>query len=77
MPPVFFIVYKGTKGLDLDEISFKVAFAWALGLGVVCTVVVMFTVLPYMRKDIANKMTSSLQVVCGFNSVRAPEQCTI
>ncbi|CAN0500978.1 unnamed protein product, partial [Discosporangium mesarthrocarpum] len=29
----FFIVYKGAKGLDLDETPLETAFAWALGLG--------------------------------------------
>lgn len=52
---VFFIVYKGASGLDLDETTLGVAFAWALGLGVGCALFMIPTVLPYMRKKIGAK----------------------
>ncbi|CAN0318406.1 unnamed protein product [Ascophyllum nodosum] len=52
---VFFIVYKGASGLDLDETTLEVAFAWALGLGAGCALLMVPTVLPYMRKKIGAK----------------------
>ncbi|CAM9627265.1 unnamed protein product [Ectocarpus sp. 13 AM-2016] len=52
---VFFIVYKGAKGLDLDETSLSTAFAYALGLGGGVGLLMIPTVLPYMRKNIAAK----------------------
>ncbi|CAM9757545.1 unnamed protein product [Ascophyllum nodosum] len=52
---VFFIVYKGASGLDLDETTLGEAFAWAIGLGVGCGLLVTFAVLPYMKKRIAAK----------------------
>lgn len=52
---VFFIVYKGAKGLDLDETSLADAFAWALGLGGGIGLLMIPTVLPYMRKQIDAK----------------------
>ena len=55
MFPVFFIVYKGAKGLDLDETSLGTAFAYALGLGAACGLIMIPTVLPYMRKQIGAK----------------------
>lgn len=36
----FFIVYKGAKGLGLDDTSFDVACAWSFGIGAVVAVVV-------------------------------------
>ncbi|CAN0481213.1 unnamed protein product, partial [Hapterophycus canaliculatus] len=52
---VFFIVYKGAKGLNLDDTSLSMAFAWALGLGFLCGIAMIPTVLPYMRKQIDMK----------------------
>ncbi|CAN0471078.1 unnamed protein product [Ectocarpus sp. 12 AP-2014] len=52
---VFFIVYKGAKGLGLDDTSLSTAFAWALGLGGGVGLLMIPTVLPYMRKNIAAK----------------------
>lgn len=52
---VFFIVYKGAKGLDLDETSIGDAFAWAFGLGIGVGLLMIPTVLPYMRKQIGAK----------------------
>eukprot|EP00752_Nemacystus_decipiens_P014274 g12695.t1 len=52
---VFFIVYKGAKGLDLDETPLSTAFAYALGLGAACGLIMVPTVLPYMRKQIDAK----------------------
>ncbi|CAN0397168.1 unnamed protein product [Pylaiella littoralis] len=51
----FFIVYKGAKGLGLDDTSLTTAFAWALGLGAGTALLMIPTVLPYMRKKIALK----------------------
>lgn len=48
-------MYKGAKGLDLDETTLTDAFAWALGLGVGLGLLMIPTVLPYMRKQIAAK----------------------
>lgn len=52
---MFFIVYKGAKGLELDDTTLPVAFAWALGLGGACALIMIPTVLPYMRRNIAAK----------------------
>eukprot|EP00178_Gracilaria_changii_P014785 TRINITY_DN4145_c0_g1_i1.p2 TRINITY_DN4145_c0_g1~~TRINITY_DN4145_c0_g1_i1.p2 ORF type:complete len:419 (-),score=59.75 TRINITY_DN4145_c0_g1_i1:269-1498(-) len=52
---VFFIVYKGAKGLDLDETSISDAFAWALGLGGGIGLLMIPTVIPYMKKQIDAK----------------------
>ncbi|CAM9960275.1 unnamed protein product [Scytosiphon promiscuus] len=52
---IFFIVYKGAKGLGLDDTSLPMAFAWALGLGALCGLCMICTVLPYMKRDIAAK----------------------
>ncbi|CAN0448920.1 unnamed protein product [Pylaiella littoralis] len=52
---VFFIVYKGAKGLGLDDTSLSTAFAWALGLGAGTALLMVPTVLPYMKKKIALK----------------------
>ncbi|CAB1100652.1 unnamed protein product [Ectocarpus sp. CCAP 1310/34] len=52
---VFFIVYKGAKGLGLDDTSLSTAFAWALGLGGGIGLAMIPTVLPYMRRNIAAK----------------------
>lgn len=49
---VFFIVYKGAKGLDLDETSLSTAFIWAFGLGIGMGGVMIPTILPYIRKKI-------------------------
>lgn len=52
---MFFIVYKGAKGLNLDDTSLSMAFAWALGLGLGCGLLMVPTVLPYMSKQISLK----------------------
>ncbi|CAM9428248.1 unnamed protein product [Ectocarpus fasciculatus] len=52
---VFFIVYKGAKGLDLDDTSVGTAFAWAFGLGVGIGLLMIPTVLPFMRTKIEEK----------------------
>ena len=52
---MFFIVYKGAKGLGLDDTTLPVAFAYAFGLGGACGLIMIPTVLPYMRKNIAAK----------------------
>ncbi|CAN0424093.1 unnamed protein product [Pylaiella littoralis] len=52
---VFFIVYKGAKGLGLDDTSLRTAFAYALGLGGATALLMVPTVLPHMRKSIALK----------------------
>ena len=52
---MFFIVYKGAKGLELDDTTIATAFAWALGLGFGCGLLMIPTVLPYMKKNIAAK----------------------
>lgn len=49
---MFFIVYKGAKGLGLDETKMGTAFAWAFGLGIGVGLLMIPTVLPYMRKQI-------------------------
>lgn len=48
-------MYKGAKGLDLDETSIGDAFAWALGLGGGIGLLMIPTVLPYMRRQIGAK----------------------
>ena len=52
---MFFIVYKGAKGLELDDTSIGDAFAWALGLGAGIGLLMIPTVLPYMRRQIDAK----------------------
>lgn len=50
--PVFFITYKGASGLDLDDTSISTAFAWAFGLGGGCALIMIPTVLPYIKKKV-------------------------
>ncbi|CAM9757754.1 unnamed protein product [Ascophyllum nodosum] len=82
---VFFIVYKGASGLDLDETTLEVAFAWALGLGAACALFMIPTVLPYMRKKIGAKFNedgslkpvmkkSCIEYVAGVEAVQAKEE---
>ena len=52
---MFFIVYKGAKGLELDDTSISDGFAWALGLGAGIGLLMIPTVLPYMRRQIDAK----------------------
>ena len=52
---VFFIVYKGAKGLGLDDTTLSTAFAWAFGLGIGVGLLMIPTVIPYMKKQIAAK----------------------
>ncbi|CAM9594103.1 unnamed protein product [Sphacelaria rigidula] len=49
---VFFITYKGASGLDLDDTSISTAFAWAFGLGGGCALIMIPTVLPYIKKKV-------------------------
>lgn len=49
---MFFIVYKGAKGLGLDDTSIGDAFAWAFGLGIGIGLLMVPTIIPYMRKQI-------------------------
>lgn len=53
--PVFFIIYKGASGLELDETSIGIAFAWAFGLGIACGIITIPTMIPYMRKKVDEK----------------------
>lgn len=52
---VFFITYKGAKGLDLDQTSIETAFAWAFGLGAGLAILTIFTAIPFMRRKVAEK----------------------
>lgn len=52
---VFFIVYKGAKGLDLDDTPIGEAFAWAFGLGIFFGLVAICTMVPFMRKEVDKK----------------------
>ncbi|CAM9680133.1 unnamed protein product, partial [Sphacelaria rigidula] len=51
---VFFIVYKGASGLDLDDTSISTAFIWAFSLGVGLGLLMIPTVLPYIRRNVEN-----------------------
>lgn len=52
---VFFLVYKGANGLSLDDTSVGTAFAWAFGLGVGIGLLMIPTVLSFMRAKIEAK----------------------
>lgn len=54
----FFIIYKGAKGLELDETPLDVACAWAFGIGGVSAVLV----IPFIPK-ICNNVTQKLAKV--------------
>ncbi|CAM9951823.1 unnamed protein product [Scytosiphon promiscuus] len=85
---VFFIVYKGAKGLDLDDTSLSMAFAWALGLGFGVGLLMIPTVLPYMKKQIDLKFNDdgtlkpvsfrcrALKFPCRAATVAAKEEGT-
>lgn len=48
-------MYKGAKGLDVDETSLSTAFIYAFGLGGSAGLMMLCTILPYIRKTIARK----------------------
>ena len=50
----FFIIYKGAKGLDLDETSLDVACAWSFGIGGVAGILI----IPFIPKMKANALES-------------------
>lgn len=52
---MFFIVYKGAKGLDLDDTDLDVAFAYAFGLGGGIGLLTIPTMIPYMRRMVNEK----------------------
>ena len=54
----FFIIYKGAKGLELDETPLDVACAWAFGIGGVSAVLI----IPLIPK-ISNNVTQKLAAV--------------
>ncbi|CAM9299458.1 unnamed protein product [Choristocarpus tenellus] len=64
---VFFIVYKGASGLDLDETPLDTAFAYALGLGFGIGLLMVPTVLPLMRKKVDAKFNED-------GSLKAPTE---
>ncbi|CAM9284670.1 unnamed protein product [Discosporangium mesarthrocarpum] len=68
---VFFIVYKGAKGLDLDETPLNVAFAWAFGLGIGVAILMIPTLLPYIYKTVRSKYTEE-----GILRTSAPSSAT-
>lgn len=63
---VFFITYKGAKGLDLDDTPIAVAFAVAFGLGGGIGLLTICTMLPLMRRHVENNFNEdgTLQVTC-------------
>ncbi|CAN0397138.1 unnamed protein product [Pylaiella littoralis] len=77
---VFFIVYKGAKGLGLDDTSLPIAFAWAFGLGGGMALLMIPTVLPYMRKNIANNFNedgTAKQVRLNKNTPTAEKEVKV
>ena len=50
----FFIIYKGAKGLDLDETPLDVACAWSFGIGGVACILI----IPFIPKMKANALQS-------------------
>lgn len=52
---VFFIVYKGAKGLDLDDTPLSEAFAWAFGLGGGVALIVSVAIMPRIKKIVEAK----------------------
>lgn len=48
-------MYKGATGLNLEDTSVKTASMYALGVGVGCGLLMIPTVLPYMRRQIEAK----------------------
>lgn len=52
---MFFVVYKGAKGLELDNIDLDVAFAYAFGLGGGIGLLTIPTMIPYMKRMVNEK----------------------
>ena len=51
----YYIIYKGAKGLDLDETSMAVASAWSFGIGAIASLV-MVPVAPRLKQFVIEKM---------------------
>ncbi|CAM9710148.1 unnamed protein product, partial [Discosporangium mesarthrocarpum] len=67
---VFFIVYKGAKGLDLDETPLNTAFAWALGLGFGLGILMLPVALLWMKPRVNAKFNED-----GSLKVRETKNC--
>jgi len=50
---IYFIIYKGAKGLDLDEISDEDATAWSFGLGLGITALITPPLFWFLKKKMA------------------------
>ena len=58
---VFYIVYKGAKGIDLDEIPISVACYWSFGLGLLSSLVSILPVRYYQRKILKSRSSQDLR----------------
>lgn len=56
---MFFITYKGAKGLDLDDTKIETAFAYAFGLGGGIGLLTICTVVPFMRRKVKEKFNDN------------------
>ena len=64
----FFIIYKGAKGLDLDETPLDVACAWAFGIGGISGILV----IPFIPK-ISENAKKSIENGNNNNNIKSPE----
>ena len=54
----FFIIYKGAKGLGLDQTSLEIAFAVAFGAGGICALITV-PLVPKLKKYVENKFLNN------------------
>jgi len=60
---IFFIIYKGAKGLGLDKTSLEVAFAVAFGTGGVCALITI-PLVPRFKKAVHKKFANKKEKTC-------------
>lgn len=70
---VFFFVYHGPKSLDLYETGLATSLACALGLGVGVGILMIRTVMPYVKKRVEAKFNEdgTLKPVCKKKIVKS------
>lgn len=54
---VFYIVFKGAKGIDLDETPLDIACYWSFGLGILCALLSIKPILHYQKYILKNNQT--------------------
>ncbi|CAN0064289.1 unnamed protein product, partial [Chrysoparadoxa australica] len=58
---IFFIIYKGGKGIGLDDTTLRDALLWAFGIGIGVGLLCIPTAIPWMRKTVEAKFTTNAQ----------------